>query len=127
MSRAIVLTNNTEVMAAYPEADFIHGSATDVLTRARDLVHIGHCLLSHPLMGSVKPNHSPYKTVVLRASPSALDLPSLSVIEGALATFRRFLADQALPDWDEVTLADFRLIDFELAKNTLADLCQGCF
>lgn len=33
--------------------------------KVRDRIHEGHLLLSHPLSGSVKPNETPYKSVMI--------------------------------------------------------------
>lgn len=115
----LVLTNNDDVVARYPTARRIDGDALTVIRKARDLIHLGHPLLAHPLMGSVKPNQNPYKTIILDPQRGELDLQSLRLIEATIATYEKFLRDRPLPQWDEQRLADFRLVDLLLAENTL--------
>lgn len=115
----LVLTNNDDVWRKFPTATRVDGDALAVIRRARDLIHLGHRLLAHPLMGSVKPNQNPYKTIILAAERGELDLESLRLIEATVATYEKFLRDRPLPAWDEQRLADFRLVDRLLAENTL--------
>lgn len=115
----LILTNNDDVLGQFPTATRIDGDALTVIRKARDLIHLGHPLLAHPLMGSVKPNQNPYKTIILDTKRGELDLQSLRLIEATIATFEKFLRDRPLPNWDERRLADCRLIDLLLAKNTL--------
>jgi hypothetical protein len=115
----LILTNNPDVKREFPQANFIDGKSTDVIIRARDLIHLGHPLLAHPLAGSVKPNQNPFKTIILDTKAGELDLQSLRLIENTIATYEKFLRDRPLPLWDERRLADFRLVDLLLAKNTL--------
>ncbi|MCL2078673.1 MAG: GrdX family protein [Oscillospiraceae bacterium] len=66
----IIVTNNPLVKSAYEARYQVIFEDTDILgilTKTRDLVHKGHTLLTHPLSGSVKPNETPYKTVLLSA------------------------------------------------------------
>ena len=121
----IILTNNPDVKEAFSDRDlcFLDGSYRDVLIRARDLVHQGHRLLTHPLMGSLKPNETPYRTIVLSKTAGSLDLESLELIENAIGTFEKF-AKVTRPDrganTPEHMLADFRLIDLSLVRSALS-------
>jgi hypothetical protein len=47
------------------EINFIETDMTGVLVYVRDKIHKGHKLLTHPLSGSIKPNESPYKSVLI--------------------------------------------------------------
>ena len=120
----IILTNNPDVqdMLADRSVCFVDGTYRDVLVRARDLVHQGHRLLTHPLMGSLKPNETPYRSVGMSEEKGPLDFDSLQLIENAIETFDRF-AQAVRPDrginTPERMLADFRLIDASLLKTAL--------
>lgn len=122
----ILVTNNPDVITAfaYRSPVFVEGGYRDVLTAARDLVHQGHVLLTHPLMGSLKPNETPYRTVALSGEAGALDFESLELIENAIGTFDRFAA-VTRPDrgvnTPEKMLADFRMIDMSLIESALKD------
>ena len=90
----------------------------DVLIRARDEIHLGEVLLTHPLSGSVKPNETPYKSLAI--DHQALhDLDSLELIEQAIATYIKFEHNRALPNWTEQVREDFMVVDFDLIKNAL--------
>ena len=70
----ILVTNNPLVEAQYSsrfKVVFLNTGLAGVLTHVRDCVHKGHKLLTHPLSGSVKPNETPYKSVLLSAAAGA--------------------------------------------------------
>ncbi len=90
----------------------------DVLKRARDEIHLGKVLLTHPLSGSVKPNETPYKSLAID-DESLHDLDSLWLIEQAIATYIKFENNRALPKWTEQVREDFMVVDFDLIKNAL--------
>ena len=123
----IILTNNPDVEESLKDKNVlrIDGTYRDVLIRARDLVHQGHRLLTHPLMGSLKPNETPYRTIAVSSEKSALDTDSLLLIENAIETFDKF-AQVTRPDrginTPERMLADFRMIDLSLIISALEGL-----
>jgi hypothetical protein len=120
--QAIVITNNPSVSLEQGDT-YVEGALLDVLLKARDLIHKGHLLVSHPLAGSVKPNETPYKSIVLSKRPRPqVDFESLSIIEGSLATARRMLQERPLPDYPQRVLQDFQLIDRSLLANALSGL-----
>ena len=66
----IIATNNPLAEAEFRDrfkVEFFE-DAGGVLAFARDLVHAGHSLMTHPLAGSVKPNETPYKTILISGS-----------------------------------------------------------
>ena len=123
----IILTNNPDVEESLKDKNVlrIDGTYRDVLIRARDLVHQGHRLLTHPLMGSLKPNETPYRTIAVSSEKGALDTDSLLLIENAIETFDKF-AQVTRPDrginTPERMLADFRMIDLSLITSALENL-----
>lgn len=96
------------------EIRFYECGYRDILIIARDMVHKGHKLLTHPLAGSIKPNETPVKTIILTAEQAALDLESLSLIEAAIMTFEKFTKRFKEDDLDDFEKIDFETIDFEL-------------
>ena len=69
----LILTNNPLVFTCMSDRFRIVFSPEltyrEILVKARDLVYIGHTLYTHPLSGSVKPNETPYKSVVVSRVP----------------------------------------------------------
>ena len=106
----VIVTNNPAVVERYSESSrYIQGDVRKVFTTVRDAVHKGARVITHPLSGSVKPNESPYKSVIITAATGRLDLKSLRIIEDAIATLTRLPERNRL--YDESVLEDFRIID----------------
>ncbi|WP_291583294.1 GrdX family protein [Clostridium sp. UBA6640] len=98
---------------------YIDGSAMEILKNVRDNIHLGHKLLTHPLMSSVKPNETPYRTVCLSLNRQSLDIQSLEIIESAIMTTEKFLRDFNTPNWSDKILQDFQLIDCDLIDHAI--------
>ena len=91
----IVLTNNPLVfdkLEKTHEVIYLETTYEGLLREVRDRIHDGHLLLTHPLSGSVKPNETPYKSVLISAGKEEVE----SVLE------------------------DFQLIDWTLLESGLA-------
>ena len=75
-STYLIITNNPLVVECIPD-DFAveyHGiSYREILVKVRDMVYAGHRLYTHPLAGSVKPNETPYKSVVVSKKPKKME------------------------------------------------------
>ncbi|HBK86158.1 MAG TPA: GrdX protein [Firmicutes bacterium] len=116
------MTNNTSVSLLEQDC-FVTGTLLHVLIRCRDLVHQGHLLVSHPLVSSVKPNETPYKSVVLsKKRGGQVDFQSLSIIEASLKKAEQMLSERPLPNYSERVLEDFQFIDRDLLETGLASL-----
>ena len=114
----ILVTNNPMVQAQYQEKFRVVYLDTDlagVLTHTRDLVHKGHKLLTHPLSGSVKPNESPYKSVLISDNTEKTDPQSVSIIEECMQTAKKF----PLRHIPEKHLHDLQTIDLTLIRSAL--------
>lgn len=121
--RYIIITNNPGVAACWTQiSEWVDGNARAVLIRARGLVHLGHRLLTHPLAGSVKPNESPYRSVIVSQHPdTTIDFDSLRIIEGALATVDK-LGPPRFRTIPPNVDADFQLIDYTLMQSAVESL-----
>ena len=122
----IIVTNNKYVYEKYKDKFQIefHEDFTylDVLSYVRDKVHEGYELATHPLSGSVKPNETPYKTVMIGEKKEVLDFNSLKIIEDSIATAKKFISYKPTPNWTESILDDFRVIDLSLIENVINKL-----
>lgn len=116
----IIMTNNPLVRDRYRgqySVEYQDGVYMDLLVRVRDKVHAGHKLLTHPLSGSVKPNETPYKSVMISQKRGTMDLESLSIIEEAIVTCRKFpVKYDGLP---QRVLEDFQLVDLTLIDSAI--------
>ena len=93
-----IVTNNSRIKESFPEKDvrLIDTSYIGVLEECRKYIHKGCRLLSHPLYGSVKPNETPYRTVIM-AEGDGLDYQSVELIEDAINTASKFQNDKKTP------------------------------
>lgn len=122
----MIITNNPSVRSTYENSHnilFIEGNYRDVLVKARDLVHGRHQLITHPLMGSLKPNETPYRSVVLSDSVlEKADADSVLIIEEAILVYDRFTktarADRGEGSTEKMK-EDFREIDLSLLRSAL--------
>jgi hypothetical protein len=113
-----IKTNNPLTRDKYPSvASFLDTGVEGIFTAARDLIHGGARLINHPLSGSVKPNESPYKSLVLSAVPGTLDIESLQLIEGAAAVLKKLPVKSRT--YIERVLEDFRVIDLDLLDSAV--------
>lgn len=116
-----ILTNNSLVKEKYSNSlniTFVGGQYIDVLKSARDMVHKGSRLITHPLMGSIKPNETPFRSIIM-AEGTVLDIESLAIIESSIAAAEKFQSDNKLPNWTENVLDDFRFVDLKLFESAL--------
>ena len=117
----IIVTNNPLVLEKHGETHNVvykDVSYEDVLREVRDRIHEGHSMLTHPLSGSVKPNETPYKSIMISAERRAIDGESVALIENAIHACGKFefKSDRYRPEVYE----DFRLIDCTLIESGMA-------
>jgi len=129
----ILVTNNRMVQERFKPGDtknltqVVYQENLDligVLEEARNLIHKGHRLLTHPLSGSVKPYETPFKSVAVTSEIEVLDFQSLQIIEESLATAKKFLADAKIIRYSDKVYDDFRLIDLNLILSGIESINQ---
>ena len=114
----ILITNNPLVEVQYKDkmkVEYIDTDLSGILEKVRDLIHKGHRLLTHPLMGSVKPNESPYKTVLISNDSMTTDLQSVTIIEECIIASNKFIP-KVIP---EQYLNDLQTVDLSLIRTAL--------
>lgn len=123
---SLIITNNPYVYEKYKDnMEIIYKEDFDyiqILGFVRDKIHEGHELLTHPLSGSIKPNETPYKTIMIGKKAKELDQQGIRIIEESIATTKKFMTDRPTPDWVERVLDDFRVIDLSLIENVIDKL-----
>ncbi|WFD09544.1 GrdX family protein [Tepidibacter hydrothermalis] len=116
-----IITNNSLVVEKFEsiyEVEYIDGDFMKILTTCRDYIHNKYRLLTHPLAGSIKPNETPYKTIMID-DVEKLDTESLLLIEKAIDTTKKFQNNFKTPLWTDTILEDFKVIDLDLIKNVI--------
>ena len=125
--KLLLVTNNGKAREIYEKhaeigVDYLEeGNYLDVLIRVRDLVHWGWHLMSHPQASNLKPNQSPYKTVLLsngrEAQPFSQDV---EMVEGSIEAFHKFTRNMIPPKWSEKALRDFQTIDLSVVESAIS-------
>jgi len=105
-----ILTNNPRVREAFPDSEWVEGTPADVARKARDKVHAGWRLKTHPLAGSIRLLRSPYRSIVLEETGTAPDSGEVLMIEEAVLRLER----QDLADNCPESAEDYGLIDLDL-------------
>lgn len=117
----MIITNNETVYNKYKETHsilYIDGSYKDVLIKTRDKVHEGHELLTHPLSSSIKPNETPYKSIIISDNKGRLNYDSVSIIENSILSFEKFNLHKIKNITDRMK-EDFKLIDLTVLESAL--------
>lgn len=123
MYKEVLLITNNPMVNDFLESmiyKFIKGNTMSVYKEARDMIHKNYILLTHPLISSLKPNETPYRTVAISTKPKeSLDLESLMYIEKAMEVTERFLKIKPIGDLSEKLLKDFQVVDFSIIENAI--------
>ena len=122
----IIITNNPKIVESisgknidisyFEKADFM-----EILYKARDFIHLGYKLLTHPIVSSIKPYETPYKTIVLAYNNGEIDLESIELIENSIELSKNFL-DKPRRKLTKNIDEDFRLIDYELINGAIESI-----
>ncbi len=124
----IVITNNSLVENTLNKGNYncevikIDGTYRDVLVKVRDMIHVGHKMLTHPLMGSIKPNETPYRSVAVSKHVGQADMDDILLIEKAIMTFDKFALVERPNRGENATAqmkADYAEIDLSLISSAL--------
>ena len=100
------------------EIEYLDMSYIDILRKIRDYVHENWEIVTHPLYGSVKPNETIYRTIVIKEKNS-LDITSGNLISDAILTFKKFRNNREVPQWTDRVKDDFSVIDYDLIINAI--------
>lgn len=98
---------------------------TDVLGLFRlvaDEILKGYSLITHPLTSSVRPDITPYKTILLSAEAKNVDKESVILIEKAVRyaeDLYKIRKEPIYTKWDLEAQKDFQLIDLSIVETAL--------
>ena len=120
-----IVTNNRLCRDKYGsqvEMDYLeNGSYLDVLLKVKDYIQKGWCLETHPMTGSLKPNQTPYKSVMISNRPvDREDFYNQEItMENSVSICQKFQAIRKTPDWPEHLREDYREVDLSLIEGAL--------
>ncbi len=120
----MIITNNDWVYEKYKDCSnhnmfFIEGSYKDVLIKTRDKIHEGYELLTHPLSSSLKPNETPFKSIIISENKDKLNMDSLIIIENSIISWEKFNNDKLKLNFTKQIIEDFKLIDLTVLESAL--------
>lgn len=127
----VIITNNPRVQRTYGMKYCLiyqECSYDEILYLTRDKLHKGHKLLTHPLSGSVKPNETPYKSIMISAERGRMDADSVALIEDAItvatgAKFDKYRQRQKM--LPQRVLDDFQMVDYYLITGAIESAMTG--
>ena len=119
--RMRIITNNPlvrDVLGEYYKIEYYEGvSYRDILVKVRDLVNIGYELHTHPMAGSVKPNETMFKSIVVGTDMKNTDIEHCNLMMNALITCDKFKPLGV--KYSDYHIKDFQLIDYTLLCGAL--------
>ena len=118
------LTNNPLLLLerGVDRVEFHPVSVPELFALTQAEVKQGYKLLSHPLTGSIRPDITPYKSILLSDRPSGPDPEGEEVLARAIRyTDALFQMSEQPPSarWDSKTREDFQYVDRSLIQTAL--------
>ncbi len=125
LDQCIFVTNNDRVALKFKGSAkeiILLEEYRDVLLKARDLIYAGHKLLTHPQASSLKPNQTPYRSILLYGEKQALDTDAVMLIEKAIENFDKWQDIRQTPEYNAKIANDYKTIDLSMIENIISKL-----
>ena len=122
LENAILITNNDKVYLKYKDKlqCIFTEKYEEVLIKVRDMVYDRHILLTHPQASSLKPNQTPYRSVVLYPQGNEDNMKDILLIEKCLETFKQWQNISLTPEnYSDKIAEDFKVIDLSIIDNII--------
>ena len=122
LSKATIITNNKKVLEKFSSMASIVfvDSYEAVLLKTRDLVYDKHILLTHPQAGSLKPNQTLFRSVVVYPKGDRDNIDSIMMIDKCVQVFNEWQQINPSPaSYSEKVEDDFRTIDLSIIENVV--------
>lgn len=127
VTKLLILTNN-DVTEDYFKGQIrteMVETHKDVLLKVRDYIYAGGWkLITHPMASSIKPNQTPFRSIILIESKED-NTDDIIMIQEAIESFEKFEHDKQPTEWyRETTDADFKKIDFYMIEDAIPHLTR---
>lgn len=126
LEKAILITNNDRVYEKYSDAMtvILLDTYEEVLLKVRDKVYDRHVLLTHPQASSLKPNQTPYRSIVVYPKGKEDNTNDIMMIEKCIEVFRQWQEIAKTPvSYDRKVAEDFKIIDLSVIDNVIPKIC----
>lgn len=123
VEKVILVTNNDKVYEKYKnmmQCVFVE-KYEEVLVKVRNFVYDRHILLTHPQASSLKPNQTPYRSVMVYPKNDKEDnTKDILLIEKCIETFGQWQDIARTPeDYERKVAEDFKTIDLSVIDNII--------
>lgn len=125
IEKAILITNNDRVYEKYKNEIkiILLNTYEEVLIKVRDMVYDRHLLLTHPQASSLKPNQTPYRSVVVYPKGNEDNMKDIMLIEKCVQVYYEWQEIAPSPEKYEDRVAnDFKTIDLSVVENIIPRL-----
>lgn len=115
------LTNNHALLGFSSRVTLVGGGPVGVLTLARDRLHSGWSLLTHPLYGNIQPFQQPFRSILVGLSEehACPDPDSLILLEKAIGLFSRAGSGSASCRMNPESMDDYASLDVYLMRDSM--------
>ena len=125
IEKAILVTNNDRVYEKYKDTIkiILLNTYEEVLIKVRDMVYDRHLLLTHPQASSLKPNQTPYRSVVVYPKGNEDNMKDIMLIEKCVQVYYEWqeIAPSPVKYADKVA-NDFKTVDLSVVENIIPRL-----
>lgn len=123
LEKVVIITNNNRVYEKYKDMMIVILLETyaKVLLKTRDMVYDRHVLLTHPQASSLKPNQTPYRSILVYPEEENGNMQDILLIEKCLEVFRQWQEIAAAPEkYDKKADEDFKTIDLSVIDSIIS-------
>ena len=123
IEKVILVTNNDKVYEKYRDTlqCVFMTKYGEVLIKVRDFIYDRHILLTHPQASSLKPNQTPYRSVMVYPKSDKDDnTKDILLIEKCIDTFEQWQNISRTPeDYEKKVAEDFKTIDLSVVDSVI--------
>lgn len=125
--RILIITNNELVKKEFKnnfKVILLEGSYLDVILDVRNRIHLGNKLVTHPILGRLRPAETPFISVAVEPNNGNTHEDSIYAIEYALGQYKNNVKEKDLlrqKNYRNKILTDYITIDFQLFKNAILE------
>ena len=122
IEKAIIITNNDRVYGKYEKnmQVILLDTYEEVLIKVRDMVYDRHKLLTHPQASSLKPNQTPFRSVIVYPKGSEDNTDDILLIEKCIDIYRSWQEIAPTPEkYADNVANDFKKIDLSVIDGVI--------
>ncbi len=113
-----IISNNPLIKNEFSNVIFIKGTFMDVLIKVRDMIYLGHELITHPLGASIRMLFSPYRSILVGDKTDNNNEVFIRTIESSIENYNKHM-EVRKPDIENSS--DYAVIDKELIVSAIKE------